>query len=107
MNHFCQGVLIAKNHSSNGIMLDFDVIWSYRGNIRGYRRISSKNIIPHKYYWRAVDDEREHLIMQRLENINNLKDLLEYPLSDEFESSDIGREVYRRALERITGYIVD
>lgn len=106
-NHFCRGILVAKNHSSNGIMLDFEIIWSYRDNIRGYKRISGKNIIPHKYYWQALHNEHERAIAQRVGTITTLKDLLEYPLSDEFESSDISTEVYKRALKLITGYNFD
>lgn len=103
--YLCQGILLKHNTINN--VLDFDVIWSYDGHIQGCKQVNIKNIIPDKYYWQALNNERERAIKQRVGAITTLKDLLEYPLSDEFESSDTSREVYKRALKRITGYNFD
>ena len=103
--YLCQGILLRHDNINN--VLDFAVIWSYDGHIQGTKQTYVNNVISDKYYCIALDKERERAIAQQVKNIITLKDLLEYPLSDEFESSDTGREVYRRALERIGGYAVD
>lgn len=103
--YLCQGILPRHDNINN--VLDFDVIWSYDGHIQGVKRTYVNNVISDKYYWQALNNERERAIAQRVGTITTLKDLLEYPLSDEFERSDLGREVYRRVLKRIGGYDVD